>query len=168
MEIYFSKLLKEWEGFNGTLPMTRWIEGTEDFIFEGEKDEEDCISQKPLKKDIKSNFEDIEKELNVHLHPDIKAYYNCYWFLELAGNYNRYDLVLNPVIPGVELKDFKQETELYKEANDNQLFNTRIGIQANGLLLVVDNETGEVKLEDYERNSFEVISENLSKLIGKL
>ena len=50
MEIYFSKLLKKWEGFNGTLPMTQWIEGAEDFIFEGEKDEEDYIAWKPLKK----------------------------------------------------------------------------------------------------------------------
>ncbi|MED4004850.1 hypothetical protein ACLZHR_13990 [Priestia aryabhattai] len=35
---------------------------------------------------MKSNFENIQKELNVHLHLSIKAYYNCYWFLELAGN----------------------------------------------------------------------------------
>ncbi|MCF8889771.1 SecY-interacting protein Syd [Priestia megaterium] len=127
--------------------MTQWIEGVKDFIFEGEKDEEDYISWKPLKKEVKSNFEDIEKELNVHLHPDIKALYNCYWFLELAGNYNGHDLVLNLVIPGVELEKFKHETVLYKEAH---------------------NESGEVKLEDYERNSFEIISGNLSKLIGKL
>jgi hypothetical protein len=147
MEIYFSKLLKKWKDFNGTLPMTQWIEGVKDFIFEGEKDEEDYISWKPLKKEVKSNFEDIEKELNVHLHPDIKALYNCYWFLELAGNYNGHDLVLNLVIPGVELEKFKHETVLYKEAH---------------------NESGEVKLEDYERNSFEIISGNLSKLMGKL
>ena len=168
MEIYFSKLLKKWKDFNGTLPMTQWIEGVKDFIFEGEKDEEGYIAWKPLKKDIKSNFEDIEKELNVQLHPDSKAYYNCYWFLELAGNYNGYDLVLNPVIPGIALKDFKHETGLYKEAHNDQLFNIPIGIEANGLLLVVDNESGEVKLEDYERNSFEIISENLSKLIENL
>ena len=43
MEIYFSKLLKQWEGFDSTLPMTQWIEGAEDFIFEGEKDEEEYI-----------------------------------------------------------------------------------------------------------------------------
>ncbi|QTL52479.1 SecY-interacting protein Syd [Priestia aryabhattai] len=168
MEIYFNKLLKEWEGFNGTLPMTQWIEGAEDFIFEGKKDEDDYIYWKPLIKGVKSNFEDIEKKLNVHLHPDIKAYFNCYWFLELAGNYNGYDLVLNPVIPGIELKDFKHETKLYKEAHNDQLFNIPIGIEANGLLLVVDNESGEVKLEDYERNSFEIISESLSKLIKNL
>ncbi len=46
MEIYFSKLLKKWKDFNGTLPMTQWIEGVKDFIFEGEKDEEDYISWK--------------------------------------------------------------------------------------------------------------------------
>ena len=39
MEIYFTKLLKEWKAFNGTLPMIEWTEETEQFIFEGEKDE---------------------------------------------------------------------------------------------------------------------------------
>ncbi len=168
MEIYFNKLLKEWEVFNGTLPMTELNEEAEQFIFEGEKDEEDYIAWKPLKKEVNSNFEEVEKELNVQLHPDIKAYFNCYWFLDLAGNYNGYDLVLNPVVPGIELKDFKQETKLYKVAHNHQLVNIPIGIESNGLLLVVDNESGEVKLEDYERKSFERISGNLSGLIRSL
>ncbi|MFS0901775.1 SecY-interacting protein Syd [Priestia aryabhattai] len=168
MEIYFNKLLKEWEAFNGTLPMAQWIEEAEKFIFESKKDEEGYIAWKPLKKDGNSNFEDVEKELSVQLYPDIKAYFNCYWFLELAGNYNGYDLVLNPVVPGIELKDFKQETKLYKAAHNHQLVNIHIGIESNGLLLVVDNESGEVKLEDYERKSFERISGNLSELIGNL
>lgn len=148
--------------------MTEWTKETEKFIFEGEKDEEGYIAWKPLKKDVNSNFEDVEQELNVQLHPDIKAYFNCYWFLDLAGNYNGYDLVLNPVVPGIELKDFKRETELYKAVHNDQLVNTPIGIESNGLLLVVDNESGEVKLEDYERNSFEIISGNLSELIENL
>lgn len=86
----------------------------------------------------------------------------------MTGNYNGYDLVLNPVIPGIELKDFKHETGLYKEAHNDQLFNIPIGIEANGLLLVVGNESREVKLEDYQRDLFEIISENLSKLIKNL
>ncbi|MED3809006.1 SecY-interacting protein Syd [Priestia megaterium] len=120
-----------------------------------------------MKKEVDNNFEDVEKELNVQLHPDIKAYFNSYWFLELAGTYNGYDLVLNSVVPGIELQDFKQETKLYKAAH-HQLVNIPIGIESNGLLLVVDNESGEVKLEDYERKSFERISENLSGLIRGL
>ncbi|WP_238158890.1 SecY-interacting protein Syd [Priestia megaterium] len=126
------------------------------------------MAWKPLKKDVNSNFEDVEKELSVQLHPNIKAYFNCYWFLELAGNYNGYDLVLNPVVPGIEFKGFKQETEVYKAAHNDQLVNIPIGIESNGLLLVVDNESEEVKLEDYERNSFEIISGNLSELIENL
>lgn len=40
MEIYFNRLLKEWEAFNGTLPMAEWTEEAEKHIFEGEKDEQ--------------------------------------------------------------------------------------------------------------------------------
>ncbi|GAB1803550.1 SecY-interacting protein Syd [Priestia megaterium] len=168
MEIYFTKLLKEWKAFNGTLPMTEWMEETEQFIFEGEKDEEAYIAWKPLKKEVDSNFEDVEKELKVQLHPDIKAYFNSYWFLELAGIYNGYDLVLNSVVPRIKLQDFKQETRLYKAAHHHQFVNIPIGIESNGLLVVVDNKSGEVKLEDYERKSFERISGNLSGLIRGL
>lgn len=115
-----------------------------------------------------SNFEDVEKELKVQLHPDIKAYFNSYWFLELAGIYNGYDLVLNSVVPRIKLQDFKQETRLYKAAHHHQFVNIPIGIESNGLLVVVDNKSGEVKLEDYERKSFERISGNLSGLIRGL
>lgn len=75
---------------------------------------------------------------------------------------------MNPVVPGIEFKGFKQETEVYKAAHNDQLVNIPIGIESNGLLLVVDNESEEVKLEDYERNSFEIISGNLSELIENL
>jgi len=71
--------------------------------------------------------------------------------------------VLNPVIPGVELEKFKHETVLYKEAHNDQLFNISIGIEANGLLLVVDNESGEVKLENHERNSIDKIKNPTNK-----
>ena len=36
------------------------------------------------------------------------------------------------------------------------------------MLVVIDNEKGKVKLEDFEWNSFEVISESIEALISKL
>ena len=38
----------------------------------------------------------------------------------------------------------------------------------NGLLVVVDNENGQVKLEAYESGSFEVICDSLAELILNL
>lgn len=43
-----------------------------------------------------------------------------------------------------------------------------MGIEGNGLIVVVDNEDGSVKLEDFERNTFEVISESIEQLITTL
>jgi hypothetical protein len=34
--------------------------------------------------------------------------------------------------------------------------------------VVIDNVNGKIKLEDFERNSFEVISESIEALISKL
>ncbi|CJK11770.1 Uncharacterised protein [Streptococcus pneumoniae] len=41
-------------------------------------------------------------------------------------------------------------------------------MEFNGLLVVVDNENGQVKLEDYESKSFEVICDSLAELILNL
>ncbi|PFD67357.1 SecY interacting protein Syd, partial [Bacillus cereus] len=98
----------------------------------------------------------------------IKEYYNSYWFLDLGGNYLGYDFELNPVIPGIELHDFYVSLQGYRGAHDNQLNNIPIGMEFNGLLVVVDNENGQVKLEDYESRSFEVICDSLAELILNL
>ncbi|MFM9327210.1 hypothetical protein [Paenibacillus mesotrionivorans] len=37
-----------------------------------------------------------------------------------------------------------------------------LGIEGNGLIVVVDNRDGSVKLEDFERTSFEVVRKSLS------
>ncbi len=41
-------------------------------------------------------------------------------------------------------------------------------MRINGLLVVVDNGNGQVKLEDYESGSFEVICDGLAELILNL
>ena len=46
--------------------------------------------------------------------------------------------------------------------------NIPIGMGFNGLLVVVDNENGQVKLEAYESGSFEVICDSLAELILNL
>ena len=168
MKQYFHKLLKEWKDYNHSLPKSVWIEEAESFIYEGEPDIEGYIFWKPVEKDVIHDFSDTEKKLAVQLHHSIKEYYNSYWFFDLAGSYLEYGIELNPVIPGIEVRDFYTSLQGYKEAHHNELKNIPIGIESNGLLVVVDNENGQVKIEDYERGSFEVISKSLAELISML
>ncbi|MDM5155407.1 SecY-interacting protein Syd [Bacillus sp. DX1.1] len=168
MKQYFYTLLEEWKDYNNSLPKAPWMEEVDSFIYEGEPDIEEYIFWKPIEKDVLHDFSDIEKNLEIQLHHSIKEYYNSYWFLDLAGSYLEYNLELNPVIPGIELRDFYITLQGYKKAHHNELKNTPIGIECNGLLVVVDNENGQVKIEDYERGSFEVISNSLAELISVL
>ncbi|KMP34605.1 SecY-interacting protein Syd [Bacillus albus] len=168
MENCFDKIIREWQDCNNSLPKSLWIEEAEAFIYEGEPDKEGYVFWKPLEKNIIHDFSDIEKDLGIQLHNSIKEYYNSYWFLDLGGNYLGYDFELNPVIPGIELHDFYVSLQGYQGAHDNQLNNIPIGMEFNGLLVVVDNGNGQVKLEDYESGSFEVICDSLAELILNL
>ncbi|PGS05453.1 MULTISPECIES: SecY-interacting protein Syd [Bacillus] len=168
MEQYFHKLFKEWKNYNHSLPKSVWIEEADSFIYVGEPDAEEYIFWKPIEKDLFHDFSDIEKELAVQLHHSIKEYYNSYWFLDLAGSYLEYNIELNSVIPGIELRDFYTFLQDYKKAHHNELKNIPIGMECNGLLVVVDNENGQVKIEDYEKGTFEVISNSLAELISML
>ncbi|MBC6972201.1 SecY-interacting protein Syd [Bacillus sp. Xin] len=168
MKQYFHTLLKEWKHYNHSLPKSVWREEADSFIYEGEPDTEGYIFWKPTEKDIFHDFSNIERELAIQFHHSIKEYYNSYWFLDLAGNYLEHNLELNSVIPGIELRDFYTSLQGYKKAHHNELKNIPIGIECNGLLIVVDNENGQVNIEDYERGSFEVISNSLAELISML
>ncbi|UOB61867.1 SecY-interacting protein Syd, partial [Bacillus thuringiensis] len=57
--------------------------------------------------------------------------------------------------------------EGYKN-NHNKVDKTPIGVEGNGLIVVLDNVSGKVELEDFERGSFEEISDSLDELIASL
>ncbi|WP_339257279.1 hypothetical protein MKZ12_24785 [Paenibacillus sp. FSL R5-0713] len=56
----------------------------------------------------------------------------------------------------------------YKHKHGNKLKHIPIGIEGNGLIVVADNQNGLVRLEDFERKSFEVISEGIEQSIVTL
>jgi hypothetical protein len=91
-----------------------------------------------------------------HVPPDLDGFLN--------ENYIKFEAVL----PNFELNSFRGTIEGYKTNHNNRLENIPLGIEGNGLLVVIDNENGKIKLEDFERNSFEVISESIEALISKL
>ncbi|MGJ3197251.1 SecY-interacting protein Syd [Peribacillus frigoritolerans] len=137
-------------------------------IYEGEVDEEDYITWKPVEKTTSHDLKELEENLGVGFHKSIIEYFNSYWFADLDGFLNDNYIKFEVVLPNFELNSFRKTIEGYKINHNNKLENIPLGIEGNGLLVVIDNENGKVKLEDFERNSFEVISESIEALISKL
>lgn len=137
-------------------------------IYEGEVDDEDYITWKPVEKTTLHDVKYLEENLEVVLHKSINEYFNSYWFADLDGFLNDFYIKLGAVLPNFEFDSFRVTLEGYKSNHNNRLDNIPLGIEGNGLLVVIDKENGKVKLEDFERNSFEVISESIEALIFKL
>lgn len=143
-------------------------EDVNSIIYEGVADEEDYITWKPVEKTTSHDLKQLEENLEVVFHKSIIEYFNSYWFADLDGFLNDYYIKFEAVLPNFELDSFRGTIKGYKTNHNNRLGNIPLGIEGNGLLVVIDNENGKVKLEDFERNSYEVISESIEALISKL
>ena len=86
---------------------------------------------------------------------------------------------LDPVVPGRELQDFERKLfgATYEHCRTTGYVAEHGGVPSHlpvgsphpsDLLLVIDNTTGEVAVEDHERGTFEMIAGGLAELIAGL
>lgn len=54
-------------------------------IYEGEVDEEEYISWKPIEMNVSQDYKRLEDEFEVNLNKSIIDYFNSYWFADLDG-----------------------------------------------------------------------------------
>ncbi|WP_309232135.1 MULTISPECIES: SecY-interacting protein Syd [unclassified Bacillus (in: firmicutes)] len=168
MQQYFKLRIKlAHEGLDFLLK-TPVLEEVNPILYDGETDEEGYILWKPVEKNIVHDFIHLEQEMDVQFHQTVIMYINSYWFAELNGFYRNYYIELEVVLPNIELNSFTERLKGYKANHQDRLNHIPIGIEGNGMLVVIDNENGKVKLEDFERGSFETISENIQELISNL
>lgn len=165
---YFERKYLRWKQYKNVFPMISWDKNVPSFMYVGEANNEGYIQWKAIEKDEIYDFNIIKNEFNVELNSDIKEYFNSYWFLELAGIYGEYSIILEPVVPNIGLQDFFCNLKEYFNYHNNELKFIPIGFEADGLLVVVNNETGEIFIEDHERQTFRKISDNLSELIRQM
>ncbi|NJJ42434.1 SecY-interacting protein Syd [Paenibacillus sp. 7028] len=147
---------------------TPFDEDVESLIYVGEVDEDEYISWRPVKKKDINDFKSLEENLGIRIHPSVIEYFNSYWFVDLDGFIKDHYIKLESVLPKADIESYRNMLMGYKNNHNNKLEHIPIGIEGNGLIVVVDNENGSVKLEDFERNSFEVISEGIKQLITTL
>lgn len=140
----------------------------ESMIDQGPKDEDDEILWKPIEKNIDHDFSHIERNYDIKLHHSIVHYFNSFWFVDLDGFISDHYIKLASVLPHRELMSFAQNLKGYRENHTNEVKKVPIGIEGNGLLVVLDNISGVVELEDFEKGSFEKIADTLEELILRL
>jgi len=137
-------------------------------IYEGSVDEDECISWKPVKMTAQQDFTSLENEFNITFHQTIVDYFNAYWFAELDGFYKEYYITLEPVLSNIQMNLFGESLRGYKNNHEGLLKNIPIGMEGNGLVVVIENMSGIISLEDFERGTFEYLAQNIQELIENL
>lgn len=168
LKSYFENLLNKWKEYNNSLPQISWNEEVDEFMYESKEDEYGYAFWKPKEKTEIFNFDEFESQYNVQLHSSIKQYFNSYWFLELTGYFSSYHINLHPVIPGIEPDYFISILKDYIETHHDILKYIPVGFESNGMLIVLDNNTGEIFIEDFELNEYKPLSKSLEQLILQL
>lgn len=112
----------------------------------------------------------LELEVGLTFHPSLREFLSSYWFGAIGGYFRGVRGVqLDPVVPDQEPTALLQRIRGYQEAHGGRREKIPIGLETSeDLLLVVDNETGRVEVEDYERGCCEPIAQSLAELIREL
>ena len=166
---YFDKLLEYWEEKYETLPKVPYDEDLNPLLFQGAPDEEEYIVWEPKAKDIYEDFEAIEEKLGLSINNSVKEYFNSYWFLEIEGFYDEKRINLEPVEPEKNIFAYLKNMKQYEENIGNVFKYIQIGFTSpDDLSIAIDNETGDVVIQDYETGEVEILEESLENLINKL
>jgi hypothetical protein len=166
---YFNLLIKAWDAL-GSLPQMVLNEEADPRLHVDGPDEDEVVLWKPWSLDLQDrpDVTQVETQLGTTLHPSVRSYLSTYLFYALGGTYRGTDLQLDPVLR-TDLSDFVKRFLLYADAHGGNLDYIPIGVEARrSLLVVVDNASGGVYLEDFERAHFEKLSESLADLIREL
>jgi len=167
MRIFFQQFVAQWESIGEGAPKAPWEPDADSFIWVGAPDEDEMVRWLPIEKDAIHDLAEIASDLP-ELHSSIAEYFNSWWFCTLEGYYDGYFLMLDPVIPGIEFDSFLSNTRGYMSAHQGELNYVPIGMENEGLMVVVDNTDGRVFLEDYEISSFDLLAGSLEELVESL
>ena len=167
MKDLFDRLLGSWEKSGLGLPRAPWDPDVEPFIWQSEPDENEWAAWRPVEKTVHHDLAAVAPDLEP-LHPSVQEYFNSWWFCALDGRLGEHGLSLTRVLPGFELESFLRDARGYRGAHGGQLNHVPIGMESNGWLVVVDNHSGEVLLEDFERGELKPLAPSLAELLRRL
>jgi SecY interacting protein Syd len=131
----------------------------------------DRVVWQPIKRAGKANFSDLETALDMKIHQDVINFYSAYWSDNLSAETNKgYLQLLQPWNPGdferlqqnlvghiLMKRRLKQPETLFVALTDEDDF-----------ILTVDNNSGEVMLEQVGLLPKEVVAPNLTAFIESI
>lgn len=157
-----------WKIFNGTKPKISFNPDCNSELYCGKMDEDEYISWKPKEKNTITDLSKIEEKYNVKFHKDITEYFNSYWFFEIVGFYETYNISLIPVIPSEETLDFEFRLQDYYESNGN-LDYIPIGLELNSFeIIAVENKSGEIFLINQETKNKNYLFSSIKDMINHI
>jgi hypothetical protein len=164
MRKYFDRLIAAYAAAGAELRAERDPDA-EPFIYQGEPDSFGMSGWRPVEKTVRHDLAALAPDLGP-LHSSIDEYFNSWWFCALEGQFDSFGLTLTPVVPGIELNSFLASARAYKAAHGGELLHAPIGVEFQGLQVLVRNTDGVVVIEDWERGTFQPIADDLETMIS--
>jgi SecY interacting protein Syd len=167
MQRYFERTFAQQAPGAGGALRCPWDPDVEAWFWVDGPDDDDWAAWRPVEKHRLHDLATAAPDLPA-IHRSLHDYFNSWWFCTLEGAVGQYGVTLEPVLPGLELDSFVMKARGYMDAHGGVLDRVPIGIERNGLLVVVDNHGGKVLVEDFERRTFEPLAPSLEALIDRL
>lgn len=167
MAAFFDRLQQRHADAGLDLPRAPWDPDVATWMWQDDPDEDEYAPWRPIEKTTEHDLDAAAPDL-APFHPSLHAYFNSWWFAAAEGQVGGYGLTLMPVLPGLELDEFLATARGYAEAHGGRLERAPIGVEFNGLQVVVDNHSGSVAVEDWETGGLDEIAPTLADLFAQL
>jgi SecY interacting protein Syd len=166
-----NRLVSECDRALGSLPKrahdAEWPSACE----RGAPDAQDDIAWLPAKRAVCGSFDGVEAALEVELHPDIKAYYGSFWSDSFGVRANEGDVTLIQIWNDADFDRLCENILGHALAKRHAKIPLTVFIACTDegeFMLSVDNETGEVVLENPGEAPVRVIEASLPKFLQRL
>jgi SecY interacting protein Syd len=167
LSLVFNKFEQHWQ--SGAYPTVEYDEQWLSPCIIGEPEQQE-VSWKPVLRETKGDFSGIERALEMTLHPSIKAFYGDYFSETLAVDFqsNRielvqawneqdFDMLLENIIGHVLMqRRLKQKETVFIASTEDEM-----------QVVSIDNESGEVVLEQLGKGIDRVLAITLDEFVAK-
>ncbi|WP_220718398.1 SecY-interacting protein [Agarivorans litoreus] len=168
LSLVFNKFEEQWQ--RSAFPKIEYDEDWLSPCIMGEPEQQE-VSWKPVLRDKKGDFSGIEHALELTLHSSIKAFYGDYFSETLAVDYqnNRielvqawneqdFDMLLENIIGHVMMqRRLKQKETVFIASTEDEM-----------QVVSIDNQSGEVVLEQLGKGIDRVLAATLDEFAAKL
>lgn len=149
-------------------PRIPWDPDVAPEIYVGEPDADEWVGWRPIRKAGGPTLAQLAPDLGP-FHPSIERYFASWWFLALEGAFEGRMLTLQPNRPGLDPEAYLEQVRAYASGRGRPARRLPIGFDdQSSLLVVVDNLSGEVSVEDWETGELEWIAASLDDVLQRL